>query len=80
MTQEGEIGLNIFLLLLFFSIGYCCRSYVCRSETNRELLTDLENEIEVLEERLSNQPQYREAIATAPQLTTAPPLAQAEPV
>ena len=79
MTQ-GEIGLNVFMLLLFFSIGYCCRSYVCRSETNRELLTNLENEIEVLEERLSNQPQYREAIATAPQLTTAPPLAQAEPV
>ena len=74
MTQEGEIGLNIFLLLLFFSIGYCCRSYVCRSETNTELLADLENEIENLEERLSNQPQYREALATAP------PLVHAEPV
>lgn len=78
MTQEGEIGLNIFLLLLFFSIGYCCRSYVCRSETNTELLADLEHEIEVLEERLRNQPQYREVSATP--IPTAPPLVQAEPV
>lgn len=75
MTEE-TIGFNIFMLLLFFSIGYCCRSYVCRSETNTELLTDLENEIENLEERLSNQPQYREVSATP--IPTAPPLVQVE--
>jgi len=52
MVKGEEIILNVTLILFVFCLGYCVKGYCCNdSERELEILTNMENEIENLENR-----------------------------